>query len=126
MVEYSEEEGREFITRRLRVFAVAPRQAAQLCRSLLKDEEVSGLVPWMDGKSAKELDQETLRIELLCAAGGLNVWAIQLLEDQVIVGAIIETSSLAGSNVEAILGRDCWGHGFADEALAPVLHWVAS
>ncbi|MCA3858559.1 MAG: hypothetical protein IOB81_07980, partial [Burkholderia sp.] len=75
----------EFTTNRLRIFDVVPRQAAQLCASLLKDDEVAALVPWMNGKDAREVGQETLRIELLCGAGSLNVWAIQRLEDQVLV-----------------------------------------
>lgn len=116
----------EFRTQRLRIFAVAPRQAAQLCASLLKDGEIANLVPWMNGKSAKEVGQETLRIELLCGAGSLNVWAIQRFEDQVLIGAVMETPSLVGSNVEAILGRQYWNLGYSDEALAPVLEWIAS
>ncbi|XUW93365.1 hypothetical protein OH764_32570 (plasmid) [Burkholderia sp. M6-3] len=116
----------EFTTQRLRIFEVAPRQSAQLCASLLKDDEVAALVPWMNGKNAKELGQEALRIELLCGAGSLNVWAIQRLEDQVLIGAVIETPSLVGSNVEAILGRQYWNFGYSAEALAPVLEWIAS
>ncbi|MCA3642247.1 MAG: hypothetical protein IOC39_16830 [Burkholderia sp.] len=116
----------EFTTNRLRIFDVVPRQAAQLCASLLKDDEVAALVPWMNGKDAREVGQETLRIELLCGAGSLNVWAIQRLEDQVLVGAVMETPSLAGSRVEAILGRQYWNLGYSDEAISPILEWIAS
>ncbi|MEQ5838425.1 GNAT family N-acetyltransferase [Paraburkholderia acidicola] len=116
----------KFTTKRLRIFEVAPRHAAQLCASLLKDAEVAALVPWVNGKNAKDVGQETLRIELLCGAGSLNVWATQRLEDQVLIGAVMETPSLVGSNVEVILGRQYWHLGYSDEALAPVLEWIAS
>ncbi|NTX25090.1 GNAT family N-acetyltransferase [Burkholderia cepacia] len=116
----------EFRTKRLRIFDATPRQAAQLCASLLKEDEVAALVPWMNGKDAKEVGQEMLRIELLCGAESLNVWAIQRLEDHVLIGAVMETPSLMGSNVEAILGRQYWNLGYSDEALAPVLEWIGS
>lgn len=115
-----------FKTERLRIFEVLPRQASQLCASLFKDDEVAALVPWMNGKSAKEVGQETLRIELLCGAGSLNVWAIQRLEDQVLIGAAMETPSVSGSNVEVILGRQYWNLGYSGEALAAVVERIAS
>ncbi|NRO99622.1 GNAT family N-acetyltransferase [Paraburkholderia sp. NMBU_R16] len=122
----NDESGREFLTPRLRVFAIGPAHAAQLCGSLFKDDEVAARVPWMAGKPADAVAHESLRIQLLCAAGSMNVWAIQQRQDNTLVGAILESPSLAGSSVEVILGREYWGLGIADEALAPVLNWMTA
>jgi RimJ/RimL family protein N-acetyltransferase len=126
MNEHADNSAPQFVTSRLRIFSVTPRQASRLIGSLLKDPEVAALVPWMNGKTAREVGQESLRIELLSAAGSLTVWAIQRLEDQVLLGAMLDSPSHAGSNVEVILGRDYWGLGIADEALEPILDWMRS
>ena len=113
-----------FITSRLRVFVVEPQEAAQLCGTLLENPDVAARVAWISGKTDKAFRQEMLRFELLCAAGALCVWAVERIEDGVFVAAIIDNPSPAGSNLELIVRRDCWGFGYGDEAITPLLKWL--
>lgn len=114
----------EFITSRLRIFVVEPQEAAQLCGALLEHPDVAARVAWIAGKAGKAFRQEMLRFELLCAAGALCVWAVERIEDGMFVAAIIDNPSARGSSLELVVRHDCWGFGYGDEAIAPLLEWL--
>ncbi|MDG0025502.1 hypothetical protein [Trinickia sp. Y13] len=124
MAEHGDDFEWKFITPRLRVFIVASQEAVQLCRTLLENAEVAARVPWIREKTGKAFEQEMLRFELLCAAGALCVWAVERIEDGAFVAAIVDNPSAQGSNLELIVRRECWGLGYGDEAMEPLLRWL--
>lgn len=114
-----------FRTPRLLLLPLKPSFARELLGSLLTDQTLASVVPWMTGKSLDDALREAFRIELECAAGQSGVWAVVEQREQVLLGAVLASASLSGTDLEVLLAPPFWNQGFADEATAPVLEWLA-
>jgi RimJ/RimL family protein N-acetyltransferase len=105
-----------------------PREedAQALFESYTSDPEVTRFLLWQAHSSVDETLQFLKEGEAKWASGEAYRWALELREDDSLLGMIVARMEKSSVDVGYVLSKKAWGQGYMAEALKAVIDWALS